>query len=868
MIRNYSLTHHIPFVGRTKELVDITGRLTNPECRLLTLTGLGGSGKTRLAIESTKNVLSHFPDGSVFVGLQPLTRSDLLVSTIAQAVGMTFYGEGELQSQLLDHLREKTLLLILDNFEHLLDGTDLVDQILNYAPGIKVLVTSREALNLREEWLYPLKGMSTPPSVYMYTTALEEYEAIQLFVYHARRIQPNFDLANEQESVIRICIMTAGLPLALELAATWLKGSSTAQIAREIQSKLDFLSTNMRNIEERHRSMRAVFDQSWRLLSETERLVFARLCIFSGSFDVTAAEEIANISFSSLAALVEKSLVQMESSERFSIHELLRQYGVEKLEEYGETYATRARHGHYSAQLMLHHETALKQPQQLETMLAIENDFENIVLAWEWSAQNQQLTNLHAMLNGLYLFGFLRSRYREIIAIFQHTLEQHAFDAPFLGRLLARRWGYLHWWFQEDYQEALVGIEKSLTIAEEQNNPFEIAFCHLMYAYVMNSMQRYADALPHLETSKTQFESINQPYYVCWVLHRLGYVYSSLNNIEKSKDYTEQSLLLARTTHNRVARVICLYNLGSDYILEGDYVKGKQYCAEALHVATEVGHQGQIAHALSLIALCAFFQGDYAVCQDYAERSHTITEAINMLVFQPYSLCLLILLACRREDYAEGFRLNEIGKRHNTNAMGYQLLYWSLATLSCGLGKPREVHDYMQQVIQLSDIDTQLALTMWLVPSMAYTFIETTPEKAVELIAWIFTYPDIALNWVRQWPLFERLQTRLQAMLGNDSYQLHWKKGQTLTLDNIKTTLQTEFGTMPHIENDVSRQQLLTSREIEILHLLAAGMTNPQIASQLVIGTGTVKSHTLSIYRKLDVANRTQAIVRAQELGL
>jgi len=218
MIRNYSLGYSIPFVGRAKEVADITARLLNPDCRLLTVTGLGGSGKTRLALQAANTAAAHFPHGAVFVPLQPLTRSDLLVPTIAQAVGLTFYGEGELHEQLLDYLRDKTLLLILDNFEHVLDGVALVSTILAYAPGAKVLTTSREALSLREEWLYPLKGLATPPSVY--ATSLEDYEAVQLFLSHARRVQPHFDPANEHESIIRICMMTAGLPPAIELAAS------------------------------------------------------------------------------------------------------------------------------------------------------------------------------------------------------------------------------------------------------------------------------------------------------------------------------------------------------------------------------------------------------------------------------------------------------------------------------------------------------------------------------------------------------------------------------------------------------------------------------------------------------------------------
>jgi predicted ATPase/DNA-binding CsgD family transcriptional regulator len=855
-----------PFVGRTKELGDLTARLENPEIRLITLTGLGGSGKTRLAIESANRVASHFPHGTIFVGLQPLTKSNLLVHTIAQALSLTLYGEAAPETQLFDYLHEKSLLLLLDNFEHLLESAALISTILAHAPRVKILITSREALNLQEEWLYPLKGMSTPLSAD--ATALEDYEAVQLFLYHARRIHPDFELASEPSAVMRICELTAGLPLAIELAASWLRGLTASQIAVEMQCNLDFLVTTTRNVEERHRSMRAVFDQSWKLLAEDERLIFAQLSVFRGGFDHEAADQVAGASLSILAALVEKSLVQMESANRFGIHELLCQYSMEKLEAYGQIESTYARHSRYFAQQMLEHETALKQAQQLETMQAIEHDFENIRLAWEWAAKHEQLSDLHAMLNGLYLFGFLGRRHVETIILFQHTLEQSIANVPLLGRLLTRRWGYLHWWYQSDYQEALTSIEQALTIALSENNRFEMAFGHLMAAYAMMSMRRYADALPHLETSKALFEDINEPYYVCWVLHRLGYVYSNLNDLEKSNEYTEQSFTLAQATHNRFALVICLYNLGSSSILYGDYIKGAYYGTEALQCAAESGHPCLISHALSLLALHAFLQGDYTTCLKYAEDSQTIIKDIVLLVIQPYSLALLVLLACLREDYAEGVRLSELAKQYSSNAIDFQLLYWALATLSCGLGSPTDVRMYIQKLLYLSDSGVNPTSTLWIVPSLAYLLIETEPEKAVELLSWILAYGDSALSWVRHWPLIDRLQTQLQAVMDVDTYQRHWQRGQALTFEVIDTYLHQEFHASAETVVEAPSKHYLTGREREILRLMAEGMTNPQIAAQLVIGAGTVKTHTLNIYRKLEVANRTQAIVRAQELGL
>jgi predicted ATPase/DNA-binding CsgD family transcriptional regulator len=855
-----------PFVGRAHALQDIRERLMNPDCRLLTITGAGGSGKTRLAIEVAKGAVDPFPSGSVFVGLQSLASSSLLVPTVAHALGLSFYGSEDPQTQLFGYLREKSLLLLLDNFEHLLDGATFVSHLLDHSSGTKIIVTSREMLNLQEEWLYPLSGMETPLSVY--STSFETYEAVQLFLYHARRIQPSFNLNEQEEPVMRICKVADGLPLAIELAASWLKSLSPAQIAAEMQKNLDFLSTTVRNVEERHRSIRAAFDQSWKLLSANERRVFARLSVFRGSFDREAAEQVAGASLSLLVALVEKSLLQTELRDRFKLHDLLRQYSVEKLDEFGETDVIYARHSAYFAEQMLQHEAALRQPSQFETMRAIEMDFENIRLAWNWALQHQQVVNLDMMLHGLYLFGFIRSHYRETITIFQHTLEQPLSDPVFVGRLLVRRWGYLHWWYESDYGEALIAIQQALSTATAENNTFEAAFCHLMAAYAMIGMRRYADAIPHLEQSKSLFEAIHESYYVCWVLHRLGYAYSNLGNSEKTIAYTEQSLALARVTHNRLSLVICLYNLGSQYMMNGDYVKGRRYCEEALQVATEAEHQGQIAHSLSLIALCAFFQGEYETCQELAERSQSIIEDINMLLFQAYNVAFLIVLACLRDDYEEGVRLYDLALNDFTNKMGYQLLYWAFAALACGLGNRAEAEIYIAKVLERSNRDQGRAAIVWVIPLAAYVLAEQDRAHAVELLSWVWTDPQSDLTWVRHWSLFDRLTVELQEALGADAYQEHWEQGKLLTFQTIERQLRHTFSASVEKVPEVAAGQHLTTRESEILRLLATGLTNQQIAQQLVIGVGTVKTHTLSIYRKLDVANRTQAIVRAQELEL
>ncbi|MBI1877997.1 MAG: XRE family transcriptional regulator [Chloroflexi bacterium] len=330
--------HHLPspatpFIGREKELADITRRLKDPTCRLLALIGPGGIGKTRLAIRAAQHLVDAQPTelifvhGIIFVPLTPVSSLGGLVAAIAEAANFTFYSNVPPQQQLLDYLREKEMLLVLDNFEQLLtppegedaSGVDLLAEILAVAPAVKLLVTSRETLNLQEAWFHPIAGLAFPellpaPSAERTVAEVEAYDAVRLFVQSARRAQVGFSLAAEQKSVVRICRLVEGMPLGIELAAAWLKTLACDQIAHEIERSLDILSTRLQNMPERHRSMRAVFEHSWRLLVEAEQAVLQRLSVFRGGFQYQAAESVADASLMTLAALVEKSLLQVTSA--------------------------------------------------------------------------------------------------------------------------------------------------------------------------------------------------------------------------------------------------------------------------------------------------------------------------------------------------------------------------------------------------------------------------------------------------------------------------------------------------------------------------------------------------------------------------
>jgi predicted ATPase/DNA-binding CsgD family transcriptional regulator len=356
-----------PFVGREGEMAAIGERLEDPDCRLLTLVGPGGIGKTRLAVEAARVHGESFVDGVFFVSLAPLHSADAIVPTVAQSLGFSFYaasgvgaGAGgddvEPRQQLLEYLRHKSMLLVMDNFEHLLGGAGLVTDLLKTALGVKIAVTSRTRLNMQGEHLFPVGGMDYPEE-----TALHEGEpivssAVRLFLHSAQRVRPGFEpTADDLAQIGRICRLVEGMPLATELAAGLVLVLDLAEIAIEIEQSLDILETDLRDVPKRQQSVRATLDQSWRLLTERQQEVLAGLSVFRGDFAREAARQVIGASLRELMALVNMSLLQRTSTGRFTIHELLRQYTVEQLEASGMADAVRGRHSEYYMNALYRH---------------------------------------------------------------------------------------------------------------------------------------------------------------------------------------------------------------------------------------------------------------------------------------------------------------------------------------------------------------------------------------------------------------------------------------------------------------------------------------------------------------------------------
>lgn len=332
--------HNLPkpltlFVGRLKELEDLTRLLIDPHTRLVTILAPGGMGKTRLALATAQSVLGQFANGIHFVPFAALTSPEHLVPTIASAIGFQFSPDRRMpKQQLIDYLRTKQILLVLDNFEHLTEGAALVAELLSAAPELKVLVTSRERLKLEWETVYPLGGLPYPEQDGK--TDVLAYDAVQLFMERAQRANSRFT-TRDAADIVRICQLVQGMLLAIELAGAWCAMLSPAEIVAEITRSADFLRTTSRNVPERLQSVRTMFEATWRRLSDDERQVFRRLSVFRGGFTRESAQVVVGADLRTLAGLVDKALLWYQpESGRYSIHELLRQYAAEQLAAAGE----------------------------------------------------------------------------------------------------------------------------------------------------------------------------------------------------------------------------------------------------------------------------------------------------------------------------------------------------------------------------------------------------------------------------------------------------------------------------------------------------------------------------------------------------
>lgn len=394
-----------PLIGRERELAALSILLTDPDTRLITLLGPGGIGKSRLALAVADCHADHFNHGAAFIALAALENPEQLSSAIILALGLTQAADVPPEQQLIDYLRNRNQLLVLDNFEHLLTAAPTVVELLQAASGVTVLTTSRARLNVQEEHLYALDGLPLP-DLHESEETISAADSVRLFVHQACRQRHDFRLTAENlPAVNRICHLVQGMPLGILLAAGWVGVLTSRDIADRIAQSLDFLESDLQDLPDRQRSLRAVFASTWTMLSENERKIYPRLSVFRGGWTEVAGESIAHLSIRDLKGLLNKSLVQRSGPDRYVIHELLRQYAAESLaNDQADETATRERHATFFIDFLSEKAPMLHSPHHLATLAQIGVERENLRVAWRWAAEQGRLDLLARAVDGLCLF--------------------------------------------------------------------------------------------------------------------------------------------------------------------------------------------------------------------------------------------------------------------------------------------------------------------------------------------------------------------------------------------------------------------------------------------------------------------------------
>jgi len=666
----FGLSHNLPapvtpFVGREAELAAIVRRLQDPACRLLTLVGPGGCGKTRLALEAAMDVLSQFDsdvcrDGLFFVPLAPIQSPQALVPTVARTLGFTFYEEErEPKQQLIEYLRHKKMLLILDNFEHLLvhptdleqdrgeptpgDSLGLVAALLRAAPGLTILATSRARLNVPGEYLFPLAGMDVPtlgtrlvsvlaPSSKQTideTTDLTEYSAARLFLQSARRIQPDFALTTDNlTDVSRICQLVHGMPLAILLAASWIRVLTPAEIATGIGQSPDFLETDLQVLPARQRSMRAVFEHSWELLTDLERTIFQTLSVFCGGFTRQAFQQVTGASLHQLKSLMDKSLLSpspapsalARTAGRYEVHELLRKFAAEKLQASGHADAARDAHCLHYIEFLRQCQADLQGRRQLEAQKSIETDFENVRSAWDWSVKKRDWTAIREALNSLSLFWMYQSRDQGSKELLRQAREQLA---PESREEPPAAWGWVlvEEFYRSPQEVDEAQLETALAVMREHGDEAGIARCLRGLGELASSSGNRADALVLYEKSFTHYQKLDDGFGEAAVLHRMAEEYRLLGRPDEAIKRARQSLDLSRKTGARFWAASSLTNTGVIAFFTGNYAEAWEYFREARAIYEEIEYRIGIANTGVFMARLAFLKRDLERCRELAREA-------------------------------------------------------------------------------------------------------------------------------------------------------------------------------------------------------------------------------------------------------
>jgi predicted ATPase/class 3 adenylate cyclase/DNA-binding CsgD family transcriptional regulator len=811
------------FVGREKELADVKRLLQST--RLLTLIGLGGTGKTRLSIQAASEMLDQYNDGVWFVELAPLTDPTLVPQAVAASLGIREQPGQSILNSLVDYLRSKHMLLVLDNCEHLIDAcARLAEAFIRACSNLRILATSREALNIAGEigWTVPSLSLPNVEQKRLTFTELSQYEAVQLFVDRSIAVQPNFKLTElNAQTVAQVCRRLDGIPLAIELAAARMNVLQSAEIVARLDDRFHLLTTGRRTALPRHQTLRAAIDWSYDLLAEPERMLLRRLSVFVEGCTITAVEHVCTdevgqegISSSQvldlLSHLVDKSLVivdEQRGETRYRMLETIREYGREQLSTSGEEERVRDRHLDFFLRLAEETEPHVTGAEELEWFSRLERERDNLRAAFDWSQKARGNAEFGIRLAGAAAFVWNWQEGRERLSAALSNKDTSSFTAARAKALSTTGDIAL---MQGDFPSSRSLLNASISIYRDLGTTGRLGLAHAL-----------------ITLSDTE-------------AHMGNYVWAS--------SLGEEGLSIMRELNdiNGIARA--LWHLGTYAVMQGEYAEAHPYLNEALALLRPLGDKDYTAIILTSLAEIALRQGDYDRANALETESLVLRRELDNKWGIAVSLANFGWIALCRDDLKQAVRLLQESltlRREIGDKGGIAWCLEKLATIEMIQGQressPHRLEDFRRAARLFG------AAAAMRVPIGSTIDLVDRPE-------------------------YDRQLAILREQLGAANYDIVWAEGQAMTLEQVMafvlvpTFKQAESGT----PRQTAKKEFggLTEREREIAMHIAQGESNREIAEALVVTERTVESHVTNILNKLGFTSRAQIRKWALEKGM